>query len=140
MAKKQGENTEDNKPLNDKQKAFCREYVRDWNGKRAYMAAYPDAKEKSAEAAASRLLSNVKVQEHIEYLKGNIEELLGISKAKVVEEYVKMVFGTEEDGYKDISTADKQKALQEISRMMGYNKPEEGVFQVIHQITGMVVK
>jgi len=72
--------------LNDKQKAFCREYVRDWNGRRSYHAAYPNNTNETADVNASKLLSNTKVQEYIKYLRDNLEEACGISKLRIVEE------------------------------------------------------
>ena len=49
--------------LNDRQQAFVREYLVDLNGTRAYkMAGYTTKSDAVANAAASRLLSTVKVQ------------------------------------------------------------------------------
>lgn len=53
--------------LTEKQKRFCDEYLFDLNATRAYMIAYPHVKnEKTAAAAASRLLRNVKVKAYID--------------------------------------------------------------------------
>lgn len=176
------ENKEDIlKELTEKQKAFCREYTLDWNGKRAYMAAYPDSSEEAATTSASRLLTNAKVKEYIEYCKNNIEEMAGISKMKVVKEQMAIAFSNFDQFKKDWMTLkdyedltaeakaciseiqhdkiiideannitkdvvrfklyDKQKALSELSKMLGYNKPEEGGgLTIINQITGMQIK
>jgi len=80
--------------LNDKQRAFCREYCMHWNGMKAYMKAYTDSNEISAAVCASRLLVNVKIQEYIKHLKNNIEEHVGISKAMIVEEHYKLAFSS----------------------------------------------
>ena len=53
--------------MTEKQKRFCDEYLVDLNATRAYMVAYPHVKnEKTAAAAASRLLRNVKVKAYID--------------------------------------------------------------------------
>ena len=49
--------------LNEKQKAFCREYLTDLNGTQAYIRAGYSTE--GASASASRLLANAKVQEFI---------------------------------------------------------------------------
>jgi phage terminase small subunit len=54
--------------LTDAQERFCQEYLLDLNATRAYRAAYPKAKQKSAESCASRLLSNAKVAQRVQRL------------------------------------------------------------------------
>ena len=52
--------------LTDKQMTFCEEYlINGHNALKAYKKAYPDAKEESAQASASRLLENVKVSTYL---------------------------------------------------------------------------
>ena len=77
--------------MNEKQEIFIREYLKDFNGTRAYKAAYPDCSDESARRLASRLLSNVDIQKAIreqadkrlekaevdvEYIIGNIKEVI----------------------------------------------------------------
>jgi phage terminase small subunit len=45
------------KPLSRKHQKFVNEYLKRWNGTRAYMAVYPKAQEDSARANASELLT-----------------------------------------------------------------------------------
>lgn len=53
--------------LSDKQQAFVDEYlVNGFNGLKAYIKAYPDSSEESAQSSASRLLENAKVKTAIE--------------------------------------------------------------------------
>ena len=53
--------------VTEKQKRFCDEYLIDLNATRAYKAAYPNVlKQRTAESAGNRLLSNVEVQEYIQ--------------------------------------------------------------------------
>tara|TARA_R110002012_G_scaffold258505_1_gene438964 strand:+ start:1106 stop:1471 length:366 start_codon:yes stop_codon:yes gene_type:complete len=49
--------------LTDKHKTFCHEYIKDMNGKQAYIRA--GYAEDTACAGASRLLTNVNVQEYL---------------------------------------------------------------------------
>ena len=51
--------------MNEKQEMFIREYLKDFNGTRAYKAAYPDCSDESARRTASRLLTNVDIQKAI---------------------------------------------------------------------------
>ena len=50
--------------LNEKQKLFCLEYLKDFNATRAYKKVYW-VSQKSAEALWCKLLSNVKVSEYL---------------------------------------------------------------------------
>lgn len=54
--------------LTNQQRMFCYEYVLDHNGKRAYMAAYPNSSDKAAESASSRLLKLDKIKNFIAVL------------------------------------------------------------------------
>lgn len=52
--------------MNPKQQRFCDEYLKDCNGTRAYMVAYPDANENSARANAPKLLANTSIKQYID--------------------------------------------------------------------------
>ena len=52
------------KELNEKQKMFCLEYLKDFNGTRAYQTVYWWSSD-SARRQASRLLTNVHIQEFL---------------------------------------------------------------------------
>lgn len=62
--------------LTDKQELFCREYLKDLNGKQAAIRA--GYSEKTAEFQASRLLSNDKLQTRITELKNKRNERIEI--------------------------------------------------------------
>jgi phage terminase small subunit len=154
------------KGLSPKQKAFCREYVIDWNGARAYRVAYPKIKEENARIRASFLLTNVNIQSYCELIQRDLEKLCGISKAKVLNEHLKLAYSSiahlhntwierkefeeltedQKSCISEISTQtrtqrindepievefikiklyDKQKALDSISKMMGYEAPSK---------------
>jgi phage terminase small subunit len=94
MAKKVKDSL-DETTLTEKNKIFCREYIFDWNATRSYKAAYPDINsDDSAKSAASRLLTNVYIQEYIKDIQSNLEELAGISRLKVISEHMKMAFSS----------------------------------------------
>jgi phage terminase small subunit len=53
--------TEEVKPLSKKHQKFVNEYLRCWNGTRAYMAVYPNASYETARANASTLLAETNI-------------------------------------------------------------------------------
>jgi phage terminase small subunit len=153
--------------LTPKQKKFCQEYVLDWNATRSYLVAYPNVKnEATARACSSRMLTKANIQEYCELIQKDLEKLCGISKAKILNEHVKLAHSsiahlhntwierkefealTEDQKacISEISTQtrtikqgeelydiefvkiklyDKQKALDSISKMMGYDAPQK---------------
>jgi len=113
--------------MTDKQKRFCEEYCEEWlfefNGTKAYRAAYPDVKSDNAAAVgASKLLRNAKIQEYIQELKDNVGELAGLSKLGVLEELKKVIL---EKNTEKVSTRDKLKALEVVNKMLGFNDPDK---------------
>ena len=153
-------------PLTEANKVFCREYIFDWNGSRAYRAAYPNISEDNARIRASVLLTNINIKEYIKLIQEDLERVAGISRLKVVNEHIKLAFSSianlhntwiERKDFEEltedqkaciaeISTQtktikrgddlvdvefvkiklyDKQKSLDSISKMLGYNEPEK---------------
>lgn len=73
------------------QKLFCMEYVRNkFNATQAALVA--GYSEKTAASQASRMLTNVNIQEYIEALKKDIATALGISALDIAKEYAKIGF------------------------------------------------
>jgi hypothetical protein len=103
------------KGLTAKQKAFCREFVIDWNGSRAYKVAYPNVTDETARVNASKLLTKTNVQSYCEEIQKDLEKLTGISKAKVVNEHKKIAFDEAEE------PQHKQKSLDSIAKLFGYD-------------------
>lgn len=150
---KANENTNEVK-LTAKEERFCYQYVLHLNATKAcVLAGYS---EKTAYAAGSRLLRNVKVQERIKYLKDNLAETAEISALRVLKEHEKIAFadaGQLRDGWmtlkefenlteeqkaiiQEVTTKqtkygtevkvklfDKQRALDSISGMLGFDAP-----------------
>lgn len=65
---------ENKKELTPKMKQFCKEYVIDFNGQRAYLASYDSKSKKSASVQASKLLQVPKIKEYID---AYVQEQLG---------------------------------------------------------------
>lgn len=109
--------------LNEKQKAFCREYIYDWNGTRAYLSVYKDVSYDTASVNASRLLSYAKIQAFIKQLKDNLAETAGISQLMVLLEHKKLAFSSIAHLHNtwitrkelDELTEDQKACIQEIS-------------------------
>lgn len=117
---------------------FCLEYYNNgFNGKRAYMKANPDCSEKSAEAAASRLLRNVKVQNYLKKLRDGFksEKVMSIEKRRewlsgvitedVKEKVVTNIVDNDKDEVKEITSeypaklTEKMKSLEILNKMDG---------------------
>ena len=86
--------------LTDKQAAFVREYLVDMNATAAYKRAGYTAQGNAAEAAASRLLSNVKVAAEIEKAQAALAERTEITQEMVLKRWW------------DIATADPNDLIQ----------------------------
>lgn len=80
------------KKLTAKQKAFCKEYIFDWNATRAAKAA--GYSKHTAKQIATENLSKPYLQEYISELQKDIGKVLGITKLMVVEEHRKMAFSS----------------------------------------------
>lgn len=92
--------------LTEKQKAFCDYYIESLNATESYKKAYDCKKQATAEANASRLLSNAKVKNYIdEKLKeiesnriAKAEEVLAFLTSSLRGEIEEEVVSTESDG------------------------------------------
>lgn len=79
--------------MTDAQKRFCDEYLIDLNATRAYKVAYPKCKkDETANAASSRMLRNVKVQEYISEKQKEIEKRTEVTQDMVIKELAKIAF------------------------------------------------
>ena len=101
--------------LTDKQEKFCYEYVLHLNAtKAAINAGYS---EKTAFIIGSENLRKPYIKERIRYMQDNLAETAQLSALRVLKEHEKIAFNDEE------KTADKQKSLDSINNMLGYNAP-----------------
>ena len=109
---------------NSRHVSFCREYIKDLKGKRSAIAVGYSAK--TADRAASRLLSNVEVRALLAKLTKKHADNLDLSTEKVLSELSRMGFSnfldyvniTEEgDTFVDLSglTQEQAAAIQEVT-------------------------
>lgn len=156
----------ENKGLTDSQKAFCREYVYDWNGSRAYKASHPHVADSTARTEASKLLTKPNIQAFWKSLCEDDEKYTGVSRRMVIMEHKKIIntsifnFNTDwitrkefdsltedqkgcvaqietqtrqimvgdmpaEVEFVKLKLYDKQKSLDSIGRMLGYDSAEK---------------
>jgi phage terminase small subunit len=80
--------------ITEKNKVFCREYILDWNGSRAYKVAYPNVTDGSARTLAGELLTKVDIQEYIKTIQRDLEKTAGISRLMVINEHMKLAFNS----------------------------------------------
>jgi phage terminase small subunit len=107
--------------INDKQKAFCREYIVDCNGTKALIRA--GYSEKGAAVSASKLLTLPKIQQYIDQLRGE----LVTGRQKIINDnmafWVSMRDTAErelEDGTtKKINDGDRLKASELLGKALG---------------------
>ena len=101
--------------LTDKQEKFCYEYVLHLNAtKAAINAGYS---EKTAYSIGGENLKKPEIQARIRYMQDNLAETAQLSALRVLKEHEKIAFNDKE------KTADKQKSLDSINNMLGYNAP-----------------
>lgn len=79
--------------LTNKQQAFCREYVKNgYNGTQAAISA--GYSKKTANEIAAQNLTKLSIKEKIEHHKSHLEELLNISKSRIIKEHMKIAFSS----------------------------------------------
>lgn len=78
------------KSLSEKDRMFCREYVKDWNGRRAYQSLYPNYNDNTAKKEAHELVKRKRIQAYCKYLSDNVEINVGVSKTWVMEQHLKI--------------------------------------------------
>jgi phage terminase small subunit len=103
--------------LTEKQKIFCEEYVVDWNATRAAKAA--GYSEKTAGAIGAENLTKPLIADYIEHIQKDLKKLAGVSALSNIKVLTDII---------NKSTAkdnDKQKSVEIINKMLGFNEPEE---------------
>ena len=100
------------KPLSKKHEKFINEYLKCWNGTRAYMRVYPKSSYESAMARASELLGNIKISETISARMNeahmSADEALEILAAQARGDVAKLMDITSMGGNIDLHTAQEQ--------------------------------
>lgn len=80
------------KGLTEKQKAFCREYIFDWNATRAAKAA--GYSEDTAGEIGFENLKKPQIQAYVTEIQKDLEKTAGISRLKIVREHEKIAFSS----------------------------------------------
>ena len=114
--------------LNNNQKAFCREYVKNGNnGTKAYMKAYK-TNEESARRLASKLLTNIDILEYIEELQKKLEDKSIMSAKERMIFLTGVITGVvKENNELEAEVNDKMKAVDILNKMSGeYTTKFEG--------------
>ncbi|MDU3337947.1 terminase small subunit [Paraclostridium bifermentans] len=97
-------------PLNDRQKQFCIEYLKDLNATQAYLRVYDGIEYNTAKVNGSTLLTNTNVKEYLNALideyKGNVDVEVG----EIVKELKNIALDF------DSRKSDKIKALELLGR------------------------
>ena len=106
--------------LTDKQEKFCYEYVLHLNASKAAINA--GYSEKTAYSIGGENLKKPEIQARIRYMQDNLAETAQLSALRVLKEHEKIAFNDEE------KTADKQKSLDSINNMLGYNAPTKNEY------------
>jgi phage terminase small subunit len=130
-----------NKKLTKNQRIFVDEYLKDRNGTRAYKAAYPKVKKDTvAWAAASRLLSNVKVQAAVDAGLEEIHKEARIEAADIRRELARIGFSDirkifDENGNLKLPKDWDDAAAAAISSVEVVTKPlGDGEVEYVHKI------
>lgn len=166
--------------LTEKQKAFCREYIYDWNGRRAAIAA--GYSEKTAAEMAYENLNKPHIKAYIDEIQKDLEKIAGMSRLRVLREHERLAFSSiahlhetwvsrkvfedlsedqksciaeiqtqtrteiKDDGvavqvdFVKIKLYDKQKSLDSISKMLGYNAAEKMDLNLPETVKGFIIE
>jgi len=103
--------------LTDKQRIFCEEYVIDWNATRAAKVA--GYSEKSAHDIGCENLKKPYIADYIEHIQKDLQKLAGVSALSNIKVLQKII------DKEDARDNDKQKSVEIINKMLGYNTPEK---------------
>ena len=133
--------------LSDKQKRFADEYLICLNGREAYQKIYKIKSGDVADAAASRLLANVKVSEYVHLKRKELDRKMEIkteiTQERILKEYARIAFFDprklfdENDNLKKITDLDDETAAAiagiDISAAYGKNK-EEAIIEIVKKL------
>jgi len=107
--------------LNERQKAFCRAYIYEWNATKSYQEAYPEADYNTCKSNGYKLLTNTYIQEYISLCEKEYAKLAGVSALKNIKELAKIAYSENAK----VKNADKIKAIEIANKMLGLNAPEK---------------
>lgn len=124
--------------VTEKQERFCDEYLIDLNATQAAIRA--GYSEKTARAIGQRLLTNVDIQKYIQEQQQSTRKKNGIKRDDIITELKRLGFA--DINTENIKPADKIKALELITKLLGLDKPETDILyqldKVLDRIEGNV--
>lgn len=100
--------------LTSTQKRFLEEYIKDYNGTRAYMRAQPNASYDTANAISCRILKKPEAHEYLDQLEGEKFKELRINAEHIATELAKIAFMDDTASQKD-----KMKAIELLQKQLG---------------------
>lgn len=114
--------------LSAKHQAFCDEYLANgMNATKAYMTVYK-VTERVAEASSSRLLSNVKIKEHLQKEGEKTAKKLQITKEELLRDLQDI-----KDRNKGVRDQTAMKAIEIINKMSGFDAPVKSEITISEQ-------
>lgn len=114
--------------LSAKHQAFCDEYLANgMNATKAYMTVYK-VTERVAEASSSRLLSNVKIKEHLQKEGEKTAQKLQITKEELLRDLQDI-----KDRNKGVRDQTAMKAIEIINKMSGFDAPVKSEITISEQ-------
>lgn len=96
------------------QRRFLQEYIKDYNGARAYMRACPDVNYDSAKATAYNILKKPEAHAYLDQLEKEKFQELRINAEHIATELAKIAFMDDEASKKD-----KMKAIELLQKQLG---------------------
>lgn len=102
--------------LTPKMKAFCEEFVKDYNGTQAYLRAYGGSY-KTANTRSSQMLKDERIKDYIKELQREGFENACINAERIAMELADMAFAVKGD--QEYSASIKLKALDLLQKQLG---------------------
>lgn len=115
-------NQEATKKLNEKQIAFLRRFFLTKNRIDSYISVFETESRETAKVNAHKILQKEESKAYLSSLDGEIEELVSVSKAWMLEQLKKII---ESEAETELTTAERLKAMDLMSKILGYNAPEK---------------
>lgn len=115
---------------NLKHKQFCDTYlINGLNATQAYITVYKTKNEESARKASSLLLTKIDIKNYIQTEQNKLSKKADIDKEFIINEYKELLESCKEEGLDGSGNIKDRtnwnKALQNLSKMLGFNEPEK---------------
>ena len=124
--------------LKDKEIAFAEEYIKHKNGMKAYKKIYKPKKNEVAMAAASRLLSDVKVKKYLDLLLKKIQRENVMDAQEIRETLSIMGRGqAKEEQIVILSTGDYKSEAKKIKKTISI-KDQQGAMKLLCEMDGLL--